>query len=114
MGWSGIHDGCPLHGHATDFKAGESLGCVCVDLVEWGEKRHFPIPLPSPIEAIKFRMEQQGLRQRDLIPYIGRRNRVSEVLSGKRRLTLPMIRALVGGLGIPAIVLIQATEPPDA
>ena len=57
--------------------------------------------LPNPIEAIKFRMEQQQLSQRDLIPYIGSRSKVSEVLAGKRPLTLKMIRALNEGLGIP-------------
>lgn len=71
------------------------------------EDRLLAIPLPDPIEAIKFRMEQLGLGQRDLIPYIGGRNRVSEILSGKRALTLTMIRALTERLGIPASVLVQ-------
>ena len=65
------------------------------------EKEKFPMELPNPIEAIKFRMEQQQLSQRDLIPYIGSRSKVSEVLAGKRPLTLKMIRALNEGLGIP-------------
>jgi len=66
--------------------------------------------LPSPVEAIRFRMDQQGLTQRDLVPYLGSRSKVSEILSGKRQLTLAMIRALVKGLGIPADVLLQDVE----
>mgnify|MGYP001818574943 CR=1 FL=1 len=76
-------------------------------LVEEYEKRHFDLGLPDPVAAIKFRMEQQGLRQRDLVPYFGSRSKVSEVLRGKRPLTLAMIRALHAGLGIPADVLLQ-------
>lgn len=75
---------------------------------------------PDPIEALQFRMEQQRLTPRDLIPFIGSRSKVSEVLSRTRSLTLPMIRALNEGLGIPASVLIQESkqekdefEPPD-
>ncbi len=71
------------------------------------EKEHFPREMPDPIEAIKFRMEQQQLSQKDLIPYIGSRSRVSEVLNRKRPRTLKMIRTLHKGLGIPADVLIQ-------
>ncbi|UCH93919.1 MAG: transcriptional regulator [Candidatus Aminicenantes bacterium] len=71
------------------------------------EKEHFPMKMPDPIEAIKFRMEQQQLSQKDLIPFIGSRSRVSEVLNRKRPLTLKMIRHLYKGLGIPAEVLIQ-------
>lgn len=71
-------------------------------LVRDYESRHFPIAPPDPVEAIKFRMEQQGLAPRDLVPYLGSKSRVSEVLSGKRPLTLPMIRNLHFGLGIPA------------
>lgn len=81
-------------------------------LVESYEKERFPIALPGPLEAIRFRMEQAGLRQKDLVPYIGSKSRVSEVLSGKRPLTLAMIRALHEGLGIPAEVLLQ--RAPDA
>ncbi len=71
------------------------------------EKKHFPIELPDPIEALMFRMEQQELNQKDLIPYIGSRSKVSEVLNRKRPLTLKMIRSLHQGLGIPLNVLIQ-------
>ncbi|MEW6355365.1 MAG: ImmA/IrrE family metallo-endopeptidase [Planctomycetota bacterium] len=67
--------------------------------------------LPDPVDAIQFRMEQQNLTQRDLMPYIGTRSKVSEVLSRKRSLTLPMIRALHTHLGIPARVLLQ--EQPE-
>ena len=78
------------------------------------EERTAPIPLPDPLEAIRFRMEQLDLSQRDLIPFIGSRNRVSEVLSGKRPLTLTMIRALHKGLGIPATVLLQEPPPKES
>jgi len=80
---------------------------VLADLVEAYERKHFPIPLPAPVEAIRFRMEQLGLEPRDLAPHIGSRGKVSEVLSGKRPLTLAMIRALHKNLGIPAEVLLQ-------
>ena len=76
-------------------------------LIEMYEDKAFPIGLPSVAEAIKFRMDQMGLRPRDLIPYIGSAARVSEVLAGKRPLTLKMARALHNGLGIPAEVLLQ-------
>ena len=76
-------------------------------LVENYESKNYPIELPDPIEAIKFRMEQQNLEQRDLIPYIGSRSKVSEILNRKRPLTLSMIRAIHSGLGIPAKVLLQ-------
>lgn len=79
---------------------------VLADLVEAYEAKHFPIELPTPVEAIRFRMEQAGLEPRDLEPYIGSRGKVSEVLSGKQPLTLAMIRALHTHLGIPAEVLV--------
>lgn len=75
-------------------------------LVDQYETEAFPIDLPDPIAAIRFRMDQQGLKNRDLIPYIGSAPKVSEVLSGQRSLSLTMIRNLVQGLGIPAEVLI--------
>lgn len=74
------------------------------------EAKHFPLPVADPIEAIQFRMEQLSLAQRDLLPYIGSKSKVSEVLGGKRRLTLPMIRALSAGLGIPLRVLVQSPD----
>ncbi len=80
-------------------------------LVEDYESNRFPIGAPDPIEAIRFRMEQQELTQRDLVPYIGSKSKTSEVLSGKRTLSLPMIRALHSGLGIPAPVLLRENDP---
>jgi HTH-type transcriptional regulator/antitoxin HigA len=85
---------------------------VLVTLVEAYEARHWAIDAPDPIEAIRARMEQKELRQRDLEPMIGSRGRVSEVLSRKRALTLPMIRRLAEGLGLPAEVLIQEVPVP--
>jgi HTH-type transcriptional regulator/antitoxin HigA len=75
--------------------------------VELYEEKAYRINLPDPITAIRFRMEQQGLKAKDMVPYIGSAPKVSEVLSGKRRLSLTMIRNLVNGLGIPAEVLLQ-------
>jgi HTH-type transcriptional regulator/antitoxin HigA len=82
-------------------------------LVREYESSHFPIGVPGPIEAIRFRMEQQNLSRRDLVPFIGSRSKVSEVLSGRRPLTLSMIRALHSGLRIPAKVLLQGREAAD-
>ncbi len=76
-------------------------------LVERYEQEHFPIDLPDPVEAIKFRMEQEGLQQKDLVQYLPGKNRVSEVLNHKRRLSIGMIRALHQGLRIPAEVLLR-------
>ncbi|HEV2972902.1 MAG TPA: helix-turn-helix domain-containing protein [Pirellulales bacterium] len=80
---------------------------VLVTLVDKWEQEHFPIDAPDPVEAIRFVMEQRGLSRRDLEPLIGSRARVAEVLNRKRSLTLPMIRRLHDGLGIPAEVLIR-------
>ena len=77
------------------------------DLVELYELKRVPAAHPSPAAAIEFRMEQQGLSRRDLIPYLGSRAKVSEVLSGKRPITMAMARALHRYLGIPADVLLQ-------
>ena len=79
---------------------------VLVTLVEAYEAERWPIDLPDPVAAILFRMEQQELTRRDLEPYLGGRGRVSEVLTGKRALTLAMIRKLHAGLGIPLESLI--------
>jgi len=76
-------------------------------LIENYESEHFPIGLPDPIEAIQFRMEQQGLTRKDLEKYIGSQSKVSEVLNRKRPLSIGMIRALHQGLGIPAEILLQ-------
>jgi HTH-type transcriptional regulator/antitoxin HigA len=84
---------------------------VLATLIEAYERAHYSIDLPSPIEAIKERMEQKGLSRRDLEPMIGTRGRVSEVLEGKRGLSINMIRALSNGLDLSAEVLLQATGP---
>ncbi len=76
-------------------------------LVETYEEKEFPIDLPDPVEAIRFRMEQANLKQKDLVSIFGTKGKVSEVLSGKRELSLTMIRNLVNELGIPAAVLLQ-------
>ncbi len=76
-------------------------------LVEMYEERHFPISPPEPIDAIKFRMEQLGLGQKDMVPFIGTKSKVSEVLNGKRSLTLAMMRSLNKGLGISTEVLLK-------
>ena len=83
---------------------------VLATLLEAYERKHYPIAAPDPIEAIKFRMEQQGLTARDLQPMIGRLNRVYEVLAGRRPLTLAMVRRLHAQLGIPAESLIGASR----
>lgn len=80
---------------------------VLLTLIQAYEAQHFPVDLPDPIEAIRFRMEQEGLTPKDLVPVIGRLNRVYEVLNRKRPLTLNMIRKLHQHLGIPADSLIQ-------
>lgn len=80
---------------------------VLVTLVQAYEAKNFPIDLPDPVEAIKFRMDQAGLTAKDLEPMIGQRNRVYEILNHKRSLTLPMIWKLDKSLGIPAENLIQ-------
>ena len=76
-------------------------------LVEDYEKERFKFRKPDPVEAILFRMEQQGLRQKDIAELVGGKNRASEVLSRKRPLTLAMVRALHEKLGIPSELLIQ-------
>ena len=80
-------------------------------LIQDYESKRYKKELPDPIEAIRFRMEQQSLRQKDMIPYLGSRSKVSEVLARKRPLTLSMICALHTGLGIPAEVLLQEGDP---
>ena len=79
-------------------------------LIEAYESKHYPIELPDPIEAIKFRMEQGGMTVADMKPYIGAPNRVYEVLNGTRQLSLSMIRRLMT-LGIPAEVLVGGSKP---
>ncbi len=89
-----------------DTPEGDELD-VLVDLVMYYESKTVDMGFPDPVSAIKFRMDQADLTQRDLIPYIGSRAKVSEVLSGKRDLTMSMARALHQNLGIPADVLLQ-------
>ena len=89
-----------------DSPEGEKLD-VMVTLVEAYENKHFPLDLPDPVEAIKFEMEQKGLTVKDLEPMIGKSNRVYEILTHKRSLTLKMIWKLHDGLGIPAESLIK-------
>ena len=76
-------------------------------LIEAYEKEHFPIAAPDPIEAVKFRMEQLSMKQKDLAEVLGFKSRVSEILNRKRKLTLEMIRKLHTKLNIPTNVLIQ-------
>jgi HTH-type transcriptional regulator/antitoxin HigA len=76
-------------------------------LVKEYEHQHFPVPKPNPINAIKFRMEQLGISEKQLADILGYRSRKSEILSGKRKLSLAMIRKLHDTLSIPAEVLIQ-------
>lgn len=80
---------------------------VLVTLIEAYEARHFPLDLPDPVEAIKYVMEQRNLTAKDLVPYIGRPNRVYEALNRKRSLTMAMAWKLHKGLGIPAESLIR-------
>ena len=94
-----------------DAKPGSSIGDeleVLGILIEQYENEHFPIGLPDPIEAIKFRMEQMGYNQSDLAKIVGLKSRASEILNKKRKLTLEMIRQLHDSLKIPTDVLIQS------
>lgn len=86
-------------------RALDILEAVSILAVEY-EKKHYPIPKPHPIEAIKERMEQLNLSQKDVAQYFGGENRVSEILSGKRQLTVNMIKALNKYLHIPANTLL--------
>ncbi|WP_234265207.1 helix-turn-helix domain-containing protein [Hydrogenophaga sp. NFH-34] len=80
-------------------------------LIEAYERKHYPVAPPNPVDAIKFHMEQRGLSVADMVPYIGPKNRVYEVLSGKRALTIHMARRLLT-LGIPASSLLGQPEEP--
>ena len=102
---SALIDADPKRGTA-DADRLEVLGT----LLEAYEAQHFHIELPDPIEAIKFRMEQQGLSAKDLTPMIGGLNRVYEVLNRKRPLSLAMVRRLHEGLGISADCLIRDVD----
>ncbi len=92
-----------------DTEEGDELELL-VTLVEIYEQQNYMIEPPDAISAIKFRMEQQELIQKDLVPFIGSKSKVSEVLSGKRALSLSMIRKLHTGLGIPLDALLQVAD----
>lgn len=87
---------------------------ILLTLVEAYEVKQFPVDLPDPIEAIKFRMDQEGLTAKDLVPAIGQWNRVYEVLNGKRGLSLPMVWRLHEMFGIPAEALIKPPKTKEA
>jgi HTH-type transcriptional regulator/antitoxin HigA len=94
-----------LWGAKKDTPQGDELDLL-VTLVESYEMKHYPIAPPDPIEAIKFRMEQMDMTKADLVQYLGSQSRVSEILNGKRKLTLGMIKSLYKGLKIPAEILL--------
>jgi HTH-type transcriptional regulator/antitoxin HigA len=94
-----------LWGAKKDTPQGDELD-VLVTLVESYEMRNYPIAPPDPIDAIKFRMEQMDMTNADLVQYLGSQSRVSEILNGKRKLTLGMIKSLYKGLKIPADILL--------
>jgi HTH-type transcriptional regulator/antitoxin HigA len=98
-----------LMGAKVNTAEGERLD-VLVTLIEAYERKHFPLELPDPVEAIKFQMDQKGLTPKDLEPMIGRLNRVYEILNHKRPLTLKMIWKLHRGLDIPAESLIRQPD----
>ena len=91
--------------------AGDKLELLA-KLVEDYEKERFPFARPDALSAIRFRMEERGLRQKDLVTVLGGKNRVSEVLSGKRGLTLGMVRSLSQSLNIPAELLVREPAVP--
>lgn len=93
----------------ADSPEGDRLD-VLVTLVEAYEREHYPMDFPDPVEAIKFRMEQQGLTVDDLVPVIGRKNRVYEILARKRPLTLRMIEGLHETFAIPAESLLKRSS----
>jgi len=98
-----------LWGSRSGTPDGDRLD-VLATLIEVYEARHYPMDPPDPIEAIKFRMEQQGLTRKDLEPIFGTRNRVSEVFNRRRGLSIDMIRQLHDRLGISADVLIKPSQ----
>src|SRR5271165_3535861 len=100
-----------LWGASSGTAEGDELD-VLATLVEAFEREHYPIDLPDPIEAIRFRLEQEGKDYRALIGVIGQRTRVYEVMRGDRGLSLNMIRKLHSQLEIPAEVLIQPAQKP--
>lgn len=101
-----------LWGAKSGTPKGDRLD-VLATLIDAYEARHYPMDPPDPIEAIQFRMEQQGLTRKDLEPLIGSRARVAEVMNRKRNLSIDMIRRLHQALGISAEVLIRPTRVED-
>jgi len=102
-----------LWGAKLGTPAGDRLD-VLATLIDAYEAQHFPLDPPDPIEAIKFRMEQQGLSRKDLEPLIGTRTRVAEVMNRKRNLSIAMIRRLHETLGISLEVLIRPSRRDQA
>ncbi|MEX0409444.1 transcriptional regulator [Aquibium sp. LZ166] len=102
-----------LWGAAGGTPEGDRLD-ILATLIDAYEARTFPIDPPDPIDAIRFRMEQQGLTRKDLEPIIGPRGRVAEVLGRRRALSIDMIRRLHDELGISADILIRPTRRPEA
>lgn len=102
-----------LWGSKSGTPEGDRLD-VLATLVDAYETKHYPMDPPDPIEAIKFRMEQQGLTRNDLAKILGTRTRVSEVLNRRRNLSIKMIRSLHQKLGISAEVLIRPTRTSKA
>ncbi len=98
-----------LESPSRDERRQLELGAHLVSEYEDGK---WPVPMPTPVEAILFRMDQQGLTRKDLVPMMGRPSKVSEVLNGKRSLSLSMVRALHDGLGIAYDILMQETPRP--
>ncbi|MCK4922773.1 MAG: transcriptional regulator [Bacteroidales bacterium] len=94
-----------LWGAKKDTPEGDELDLLVI-LVESYELKHYPIPTPDPIEAIKFRMEQMNMTKADMVKYLGSQSRVSEILNRKRSLTLKMVKSLYKGLKIPAEILL--------
>lgn len=94
-----------LWGAKKDTPDGDELDLL-VTLVESYEMKHYSIAPPDPIDAIKFRMEQMGMTNSDMVKFLGSQSRVSEVLNKKRKLTLGMIKSLYKGLKIPAEILL--------
>src|SRR3954447_14339445 len=102
-----------LWGAESGTPKGDRLD-VLATLIDAYEATHYPMDPPDPIEAIRFRMEQQGLTRKDLEPLIGHRGRVAEVMNRKRSLSIDMIRQLHDKLGISADVLIRPTRHDEA
>jgi len=102
-----------LWGSKSGTPKGDRLD-VLATLIDAYEAEHYPMDPPDPVEAIKFRMEQQGLTRKDLEPIIGTRTRVAEVLNRKRSLSIGMIRRLHARLGISADILIRPSRADKA